>query len=249
MNWFRNKYRGFKRKWKLFWSINWIKTIYFNYKMFPYKTGRKLPVYFFGKVKFSNLSGKILIKAPIETAMIGFGQNFEFPSTSKGTAELFLAGTWVFKGRAQIGKDFAIKIEEGAECEIGYMAFLGSQVKIVCTERITIGEWTGIGYESQVMDTNSHVYKNIVTGETYPMQAPIEIGGHNAISNRVTILMKTKTPDNCIIASNTLCNKNYKNFGENILIGGIPAKLLAENFNRDWENEKKLFMQNRIFRW
>ena len=51
-------------------------------------------------------------------------------------------------------------------------------------------------------------------------------------------MQKTSTPNYCTIASNTLCNKDYTALGENILIGGIPAKLLKENISRDWEGEK-----------
>ena len=69
---------------------------------------------------------------------------------------------------------------------------------------------------------------------------------YNFVSNRVTIMQKTITPKNCTIASNTLCNKDYTTFGENILIGGIPAKLLKENISRDWEGERENLERNLI---
>jgi hypothetical protein len=81
---------------------------------------------------------------------------------------------------------------------------------------------------------------NTFNGETYPMKSQIYLGDFNFVSNRVTILSKTITPNYCTIASNTLCSKNYLNLGENILIGGIPAKLIKENISRDWEIEKEL---------
>ena len=56
----------------------------------------------------------------------------------------------------------------------------------------------------------------------------------------------TITPNNCTIASNTLCNKDYTTLGENILIGGIPAKLLKEHVSRDWEGEKERLEKNLI---
>jgi acetyltransferase-like isoleucine patch superfamily enzyme len=233
-------YRGLKRKLKFILSINWIKTYYFNLKMFPYSTAIKLPIYFFGKVRFSSLKGEIVINGPITRAMIGFGQSFEFPSTHLGVAELSLKGKLIFNGNAHIGKDFAIAINENGYCEFGYMATLGSKIKLICNKKILIGEWTGIGYESQIIDTNSHPMKNSFTGELYPMNGTVVIGSHNAISNRVSIMLNTNTPNYCVIASNSICNKNYSNLGSNILIGGIPAKLLKENFTRDWENEKEL---------
>jgi serine acetyltransferase len=82
-----------------------------------------------------------------------------------------------------------------------------------------------------------------VTGKKFPLSGAIIIGNYNYISNRVSLMQNTSTPDYCTIASNTLCNKDYTSLGENILIGGIPAKLLKTNITRDWEAEKTLLDQ------
>ncbi len=245
MGWIHNKYNGGKRRVKHFASINWVKTIYFNFKMFPFEVAKKLPVYFYGRIKFSSLKGKIIIEGPIKKAMIGFGQKFEFPSTSKGVAELSLNGTLCFKSNAHIGLDCVMLITENAYCEFGFMGCLGSNVKLICTKKIIIGTWCGIGYNSQVIDTNSHPMKNTETGEIYPISSPIELGDYNAISNSVSIMAGTKTPNNCVIASHSVCGKDYRNLGENVLIGGIPAKLIKNNFARDWESEKEVLLKNK----
>ncbi len=245
----RSKYRAFKRKWKFFWTVNWVKTYYFNYKKFPYSIAKKLPVFFFGRVKFSDISGEIEIKAPIVTAMIGFGQSFEFPTTYRGIAEISLGGKLVFKGNAQIGKDYVIYIGNDAYCEFGYMAALGSNVKLICKKKIVLGDWTGIGYESQLIDTNSHPMINTKTNETYPLVGEIILGNYNAVSNRVSIMPHTKTPNYCVVASNSLCNRDYSDLEENILLGGIPAKHIKSNFARDWESEKETLKKNKIIKW
>ena len=54
-------------------------------------------------------------------------------------------------------------------------------------------------------------------------------------------MQKTITSNFCIIASNSLTNKDYTLLGKNILIGGIPAKLLKNNISREWEGERELF--------
>lgn len=213
--------------------------------MFPYNTAKKLPVFFYGKVKFSNLSGNVSIEGPIKKAMIGFGQKFEFPSTSKGTAELSLKGNLCFKSNAHIGLDYAILIDKDGYCEFGFMGCLGSNVKLICTQKIIIGKWCGIGYDSKIIDTNSHPMKNTLTGKVYPISSSIELGNYNAFSNSVSIMPGTKTPNNCVIASHTICNKDYTDLGENILIGGIPAKLIKNNFARDWESEKEMLLESK----
>ncbi|WP_445454186.1 acyltransferase [Flavobacterium sp. 25HG05S-40] len=222
---------------KFYFSINWIKTLYFNFKKFPFATAKKLPVYFYGSVKFKNISGDIYIKAPLKSGMIGFGQSYELISRSKGTAEFSLEGTMVFNGHVQFGKDYFVHVAPQATLTMGNMASLGHSGKIICYDTITFGDFARIGFESQVVDTTAHQMFDSNTQEKFPMTAPITIGNYNYISNRVTILSNTITPDFCTIASNSLCTKDYAALGKNILLGGVPAQLLKSNISRDWEGE------------
>ena len=64
-------------------SVNWVKTLYFNFKKLPFNIAAKLPVYFYGSVKFTSLKGKITIDAPIKRAMVGFGQAYEMKKKSR----------------------------------------------------------------------------------------------------------------------------------------------------------------------
>ncbi|HEX8270132.1 MAG TPA: transferase [Flavobacterium sp.] len=239
--------RHLLRKLRFYLTINWIKTLYFNFKKFPYEIAKKLPVVFYGPVSLQDISGEIVINGPISMGMIGYGQYFEQQKRSKGIAEIILRGTLIFNGPAHIGKDVFLFIGENARCEFNYMSCLGSDVKLVCTSSITIGEWTGIGYESQIIDTNSHPMIDVETKIAFPVSAPISLGSHNAVSNRVSIMPSTITPDFCVIASNTLCNKDYSVFGSNVLIGGVPAKLLKTSYSRDWENEYEVLKKYKLF--
>ncbi|MGX7668381.1 acyltransferase [Flavobacterium pedocola] len=233
------KQRSFYHRMKFYFSINWTKTLYFNFKMFPFSTAVKFPVYFYGRVKFSSLKGKIEIDAPIKSGMIGFGQTYEMTTVSKGTAEIFLAGTVIFRGHVQFGKDYFVYVAPSAVFSMGHMASLASNGKIICVHSIYMGDWARIGSESQVIDTNFHQMINTQTGERYPVTGSVMIGSYNYIGNRVSVMQGANTPSFCTIASNSLCNKDFSDSGENILIGGIPAKLLQTNISRDWEGEQE----------
>lgn len=221
----------------LYYSINWTKTLYFNFKKFPFKTAKKLPVFFYGKVKFQSIKGEMIIDGPIRRGMIGFGQPYEIISRSRGNSEFFLEGKMVFKGHVQFGKDYFIYIAEKGYCEMGHMASLGNSGKLICYNRIVFGKYARIGFESQVMDSNFHQMIDTLTGEKYPMTLPIILGNYNYFGNRISVMQKTNTPNFCTVASNSICNNDYTLLGENILIGGIPAKLLKTNISRDWEGE------------
>ncbi|GGB86474.1 hypothetical protein GCM10007424_28180 [Flavobacterium suaedae] len=225
---------------KFYSKINWVKTLYFNYKKFPYSIARKLPVFFYGSIKFQNIKGDVVIEAPIKRGMIGFGQPYEKNTRHKGIAEVAIAGKLVFKGHVQFGKDYFFYISKGSYAEFGHMSSMGSTGKIICTNKIILGDYARIGSESQIMDTNFHQMIDTETGERFPMTGSVIIGNYNYIGNRVSLMSNTVTPDFCTVASNSLCNKNYSSYGNNILIGGIPAKLLRNNISRDWELEKDL---------
>ncbi|WP_445721869.1 acyltransferase [Flavobacterium sp.] len=230
--------RKIKNKGIFFFKINWVKTIYFNFKKFPFKIAKKLPVVFYGKVKFQNISGEIIINAPIEKGMISFGKPYEMTTVSSGISEIMLSGKIIFNGYVQFGKDYFVFVSKKACLKMGDMSSVASNGKIICTKEIIFGDYARLGSECQVIDTNFHEMINTVTKEKYPVNLPIKIGNYNFISNRVTILSKTITPDYCTISSNSLCNKDYSIYGENVLIGGIPSKFLRENISRNWKEEK-----------
>lgn len=234
-----NEFRNIKKKLKFILKVNWIKTIYFNFKKFPFSIAKKLPVFFYGKVKFQDISGEIIINAQIRKGMIGFGQPYEMNTVHNGIAEIMLAGKLICNGHVQFGKDYFIYVKKNAILEMGNMSSIASSGKIICTNSVTFGNYARIGSESQVIDTNFHQMIDVLTNKKLEISAPIKMGDYNFISNRVTILSKSITPNYCTIASNSLCTKDYSTLGENILIGGVPAKLLKTNISRDWEGEKE----------
>lgn len=230
-------------------SVNWFKTLIFNFKLLPFSIAKKLPIIFYGPVKFNNLKGEIVINSDnIKMGMIGFGQRFEMQTVHRGIAEVNLFGKLIFNGHCQIGKDVFLFVGKNAVCELGFMSRFGTKTQIVCTNNIKIGNWCGIGYESQISDSNYHPHLNTLTGEHYPNNLPICIGDYNFIANRVSVMMNTKTPINCVVASNSIINKDYKDLGENILIGGMPAKLIKENYKRDIDFEKEKLLKN-LIKW
>ena len=238
----KNKYdrlRLIYYKTKFYFTVNWTKTLYFNFKKFPFALAKKLPVFFYGKVKFTLITGEIEIKGPIQKGMIGFGQDYEMNTLAKGTAEINCTGKLVFKGPVQFGKDYFIYIGQDAYCEFGPMSSLGSNSKLICVEKVVLGDYARFGPESQIVDTNFHQMMDTKTGERYKITNAIQIGNYNYVGSRVSVMAGTRTPDYCTIASNSLCNKDYSHVEQNCLLAGMPAKLMRTNISRDWEGERK----------
>lgn len=244
-NYYRNLKKVFK-KLKLYYSVNWTKTLYFNFKKFPFSIAKKMPVFFYGSVKFKSIAGQIEIIGNIKTGMIGFGQPYEMNTRHKGIAEINIEGNVIFKGHVQFGKDYFIFIGDEGYCEFGHMASLGSNSKLVCLDKVILGNYARFGSESQIIDTNFHPMFDTETQEKFDMNGSILIGNYNYIGSRVSVMKNTKTPNYCTIASNSLCNKDYTLYGNNILIGGIPSSLIRNNISRDWEGEREILDQSLI---
>jgi len=238
--------RNIKRKFNIARKVNWVKTLYFNFKMFPFSIAKKLPVFFYGSVKFTSLKGSIIIDAPLRIGMIGFGQPYEMTTSSCGIAELFLEGYMTFKGHVAFSKDVFLYIKKNAHFEIGHLSTIATKSKIICTHKISLGSFVQCGSETQFIDTNFHSMINTQTGIRYPMSAPIDIADYVYIGSRVTIMKHTVIPSYFTIASHSLTNKNYASLGSNTLIGGLPAKQLKGNISRDWEGERESLEKNLI---
>lgn len=214
--------------------------------MLPFSQAKKLPFYFYGSVKFSQLKGNVTIDAPITKGMVGFGLQYEQTTRSKRTAEFILKGQLVIRGYVQFGKDCFVLIGENAILDLGNMAGMASNGKLICTKHITFKTYARVGSECQVIDTDFHQMIDTLTNEKFEMSKPITIGAYNYVSRWSSIMKNTITPDYCTIASNTLCNKDYTSFGSHVLIGGIPAKLLKKNISRDWVGENDMMERNLI---
>jgi acetyltransferase-like isoleucine patch superfamily enzyme len=80
-----------------------------------------------------------------------------------------------------------------------------------------------------------------ITGDKLPVSKSIFLGERNFIGSLVSIMPGTRTPNYCTVSIHSLLNKDYTALGQNVLIGGIPAKLLRQNISRDWESEEKMF--------
>lgn len=214
--------------------------------MLPFDQAKKLPIYFYGSVKFSQLRGRVSIEVPIKKGMVGFGLQYEQTTRSKRTAEFILKGHWIIRGYVQFGKDCFVMIDENATLDMGNMSGVASDGKLICTHSIKFSTYARVGSECQIIDTDFHQMINTETNEKLEMSKPITIGAYNYVSRWSSIMKNTTTPDYCTVASNTLCNKDYTELGSNILIGGIPAKLLKRNISRDWEGERHMMEQNLI---
>lgn len=218
-----------------FFNHNWFAILYFNFKMFPLEQAIHLPFDFCHKVKFKRLSGKIIIDGnTISRGMIRVGA--QGSDMFDGTSTILdIAGTLLIKGKGiSIGTGSLLRVERNGFVELNSGVVLGAKNIVLCEQHISIGRHTISSWNCQFMDTDTHSIINLDNGNVLPRSHPIEIGLHCWIGNNVLVNKGTILPNDTIVASYSLCNKDYGNIvSENSIIGGIPAKKLAENKRRN----------------
>lgn len=214
-----------------YWAI-----FYFNFKMLPYKQAIKLPFDFYYSVRFENLSGKIILNNNnISRGMIKIGGRGSEMFT-RSTTIIDLKGVLIFNGVVEMGHGSLLRIEKEGTVTFGSEVRIGALSKIFCVKKIIFKDEIDFSWECQIFDSNFHFIRDIVSNEIEPISGEIQIGSNNWFGNRVTVMKNTKTPDSFIVASNSLCNKNYIDFEPFSVVGGFPVKLIGSGKQRVFEN-------------
>ena len=131
-----------------------------------------------------------------------------------------------------------IEVQQGGELKIGTGSVIGSYSRIICFNHISIGNEVNISWECQIFDTNFHYCVNS-DGNIKRKDGRIVIGDNVWIWNRVSILKNSVIPNNNIVASNSLVNKNFSNetFG---ILAGIPATLIKKGYLGEFQHQLEI---------
>jgi acetyltransferase-like isoleucine patch superfamily enzyme len=228
-------------------KVNWILTLYFNFRLLSFKQAMKLPIYIYGKWVFRYLGGKIIINSPVQKGMIKIGVNLAgYVSTGKGTITLFKNSKIIFDGICNISQGCSLVVFTDAVLHFGHKVNLGDSVKIICSKKIYIGKRTDITWESQISDYNFHFIRDKETNLIRRLQMPVHIGEYNWIGNRTSVMPGVKLPDYTIVTSNSLINKDYVKTGvkEFSMLAGMPAKIVKTNCSRIYSREAAILLDD-----
>lgn len=233
MNWDRiNKFRRFVR-------ISWLKSIYLNFSMLPFRQAWHLPIIVGRNIYFYSLSGKIELTDKATFGMIRwgfFGEDVIVPKVARTLLQV--EGTLRLASNVHFGSGLVIRVEPEAVLSIGNNVRIGNQVKIICYDSITINHDSRIAWESQIIDTTFHYMRNMADNSVTSLTKPVVIGAHNWIGNRSNIMKGAVLPDYTIVAAGSLCNKPY-DFPQYSLVAGSPCKLIKTGIYRCLDKEER----------
>lgn len=221
-------------------KTNLVKTVWFNWKMLPWEQARRLPVWIYGRFTARSTSGSIEIDGPVKPGMIRIGKRDYYVNTAVPQSIWTIRGKVRFSGQTYFIMSSYVLVSDNATLSFGSSGcYFGSGLKIFCFREIVFGNFAHVAWECQVTDSSFHYLEHVETGETGPLTAPVRVGARVWVGNRSTISKGTVLPDDTIVASNSLVNKDYSEIGPFCLLAGTPATVKVRQVRRIWSERRQ----------
>ncbi len=235
-----NEFLWLKKK-----GANLFSTIWFNFKMLPLDEAIHFPFILYGIVRFDECTpyrsgggvrrhsgSKLLFKS------WAIGRKTYHLANSNSITRIVVKGELFVGDRGTIYNGASIIVHPDAVLTIGTGSVISTYSRIICYRKITIGNHVNISWECQIYDTNFHFVVN-ESGEIKRKDGEVIIGHNVWIANRVTIAKGAKIPNDSIVASNSLVNKDYS-CGESGIFAGMPAILVKPKCRGEFYMHKEI---------
>lgn len=203
------------------------KTIYFNFKYFPFNEAIMFPVLISKNVFFNELKGSIRFECPLRYGLvkIGYGKVGIFDEKFSRSI-LQISGELVFKGSAGFGQGAKISVAKNAKVIFGNKFTITAESSIVCSKGIEFGTNCLLSWDILIMDSDHHTIWD-EKGNVVNHPEEIFIEDNVWVGCRALILKGSRIPSNSVIAANTVVNKNLED--PKSLYAGIPARIIKKN--------------------
>lgn len=218
-------------------KTNILKTLLVNFRLLPFHQAIKLPLFVYGNFMLRSSEGHVVINGNIHSGMIKIGRHDRYPETHIPKTIWVINGEMVFNGTMSFFHGSYIMIAHNAKLVFGKgdHPACGANIRIMCFDNIVI-EDAHITWDCQIMDSSFHYIESINERDgIQPLTRPVFLGKHVWVGNRTTITAGAIVPDETIIASNSLVNKDYRSIGSNCMIAGIPASLKKKGVRRIYD--------------
>ncbi|MBR6648235.1 MAG: hypothetical protein IKL29_02520, partial [Bacteroidaceae bacterium] len=156
-----------------FWDINWIKTIWFNFKVLPFRLAIKMPIVISYNTKIKN-TGEIILPDNAYFGMFSIGV-IKIATLEANDYKIVLNNQGTFKvgGLIKIHPGARIYVAKDATLSVGNLVGIGANSKVVCFKDIVIGDNFRMSWNSQIFDTDFHFLQNVSKGFYYQRTKPI----------------------------------------------------------------------------
>ena len=217
-----------------FFKVNWLKTIYFNHRVFKFKTACKLPIVVGWHFKIRQIhKGTVEIKGKPKLGMIklGCGEGVFGVEANKHSYWIVKkTAKVIFNGASGFSKGVSIRGGDNSIIEFGQGVHFNQNFFIAANTVIKIGDNVIGGWDVHLQDADGHQIFNSESEENQVERCPITIGNHVWIGYSAHLLKGSYIDEDSVVACKALVTKSFEG-QKNVLVGGFPAKIIKENIN------------------
>lgn len=209
------------------------KTLWFNFKILPFKKAIKLPFFISCFVKTKGINRKSFIinydNVSLFSSRIGIGGTENgLLMKKRGILYIHNNGKIIINGKLNLSRGIFI------ECDNGTIVF-GDNVKmnnacfLKCVlSKIEIGNNTSFGWNCIIQNNDGHYL--VQNGIDLKNNGDIYIGNHCWICSYCTILKNAYLGNNCVLGMKSLISSKISS-DDNLLYAGSPAKVIKKYIN------------------
>lgn len=223
--------RRIRFAWQLLRWLPW--TLWFNFYYLPWKQAYKMPILLY-RPKLQNVNGLIRILGGVKFGMIrlGFYNVNLYPNSGIVWSNF---GKIVFEGACNIGNASVVTVGKNGVLTLGKHFRASSALKLVCYNKVAIGQYTLIGWDNLISDTDFHALH--YHGQKTKGYGEVNIGAHNWFAMQSIALKGSGTPNYCVLAARTLLSKDFRSEPERLLLSGQPAKVTGRDIYHDDDDD------------
>ncbi|MBO0446601.1 acyltransferase [Enterococcus ureilyticus] len=202
------------------------KSIFWNFRLLPFKQALRLPLLFHFKTRmYVNKGTMILLKdAKLFNFSFGFGGSLGVARNKESFFIVRNSGTLKIKGKSTFAAGSSIRVEEGV-LEIGANFNANKNCYISVFKKVIIGEQVLLGWNVTLIDNDGHtIDSNQNVGE-------IHISNDCWIAAHSYILKNVSLGSGNVVAARSLVTSSLMKQGtpSRSVIAGHPAKVIKTN--------------------
>lgn len=215
--------------------VSVINTIRANFRLLKLKQAIKLPIIIYKKTTLKiGSNASLTLKCSPRFGILRIGA-IDFRNLPKGSRSyIAIDGSVNLHGEVRFGYNTHIVIGHNADFTFGGMNIINHDTRFLIHEKITLEYGARVGWNTQICDTAFHYV--IINGFVSRKTKPIVIGREAWVSSFCNVGRGAYLPNYSVLSTCSLLNKDFSSSGTNLLIAGIPAKVIKTDVKRIMES-------------
>lgn len=211
--------------------LNFIKSLYFNFRYLPFRQAVYMPVWITTNFRIHGLKrGQLILHQPYRKSVFLGDCGSPGLQEMKGCIYMSKDSKLIFQGFTVISQGTVFRLDKDAKIELGDKFYCNKNCFFRSSDIIKFGNHCAVGWNVQINTNDGHeVYYD---DKICVNHGNIIIGENVWLTSNSIVCKNTSIADGCILAQGAVLTKKITD--KNSLIGGVPAKVIKKGVR--WQN-------------